>query len=72
LYGYLHRLDGLNFIQPHKDKGLKYGLFDIVEDHKHELELPPDKRPFFDLKKYVYITDEGRKYLKTLNDLGAI
>jgi TIR domain len=69
LYGYLHRLDGLSFIQPHKNKRLKYGLFDIVEDHKHELELPPDKRLPFDLKKYVYITDEGRMYLETLNDL---
>jgi hypothetical protein len=30
------------------DKGLKYGLFDIVENHKHELGLHPDKRFFFD------------------------
>ena len=43
------------------DKGLKYGLFDIVEDHKHELGLHPDKRFFFDLKKYVYITGPGEE-----------
>jgi len=65
LYPYLHRLDGLHFIQPNRG----YGLFNIVEDHKHELDSPPDKRSFFDLKKYVYITDEGRSYLKALNDL---
>jgi hypothetical protein len=70
LYGYLHRLDGLNFIQP--NQGLKYGLFDIVEDHKDELNISADKRPLFDLKNYVYITDEGKNYLKTLCDLGAI
>ena len=69
LYGYLHRLDGLNFIQPHKDKGLKYGLWDTVKDHEHELELPYDKRPDFDLRRYVYITNDGRIYLKEVEDL---
>jgi TIR domain len=68
LYGYLHRLVGLNFIQPNQG----YGLYDIVKDHKHELDLPPNARPFFDLKKYVYITADGRSYLKTLSNLGAI
>jgi len=43
LYGYLHRLDGLNFIQPNEG----YGLYDIVKDHPRE----------FDLKKYIYITN---------------
>jgi hypothetical protein len=63
LYGYLHRLDGLDFIQP--NKGLKYGLYDIEEDHRHEKELSYQERPDFDLRKYVYITDEGKKYLNT-------
>jgi hypothetical protein len=67
LYGYLHRLDGLDFIQP--NEGLKYGLYDIVVDHKHEEELHPKDRPLFDLKQYVYITEEGKNYLKTWNDL---
>jgi hypothetical protein len=59
LYGYLHRLDGLNFIQPNKG----YGLYDIVKDHRDDENRPP-----FDLKKYVYITDEGKKYLDILRE----
>jgi hypothetical protein len=69
LYGYLHRLDGLNFIQPHQDKGLRHGLYDIVEDHEKDLKDPYLERPPFDLKKYVYITDDGRRYLNVLNDI---
>jgi hypothetical protein len=49
--------------------GLKYGLYDIVEDHQHEGTEPYKKRPDFDLRKYVYITDKGKKYLSTLNDI---
>jgi hypothetical protein len=67
LYGYLHRLDGLGFIQP--NNGLKYGLYDIVEDHQHEGSKSYKERPDFDLRKYVYITDKGKKYLNTLNDI---
>ena len=65
LYWYLHRLDGLGFIQPNKG----YGLYDIEKEHKHDENLPYEQRPLFDLKKYVYITDEGKKYLNTLNDI---
>jgi hypothetical protein len=67
LYQYLHRLDGLGFIQP--NKGLQYGLYDIVVEHQQELEKGYEERPLFDLKKYIYITDEGKKYLNTLNDI---
>jgi hypothetical protein len=65
LYWYLHRLDGLGFIQPNK----RYGLYDIEKEHKHDENLPYEQRPLFDLKKYVYITDEGKKYLNILNDI---
>ena len=65
LYKYLHRLDGLNFIQPNKG----FGLWDIVQEHKDDEKLPYNERPEFDLKKYVYITDDGKRYLKTLSDL---
>jgi hypothetical protein len=47
---YLHRLDGLNFIQPKSG----YGLVNIEN-------IENDK--MFDLKEYLYITDEGRAYL---------
>ena len=65
LYWYLHRLDGLGFIQPNKE----YGLYDIKKEHQHEEDKRYEERPPFDLKKYVYITDEGKKYLNTLNDI---
>ncbi|HEV8714411.1 MAG TPA: hypothetical protein VGX03_16490 [Candidatus Binatia bacterium] len=58
LYWYLHRLDGLGFIQPNKG----YGLYDIVKEHRDDERFPYEQRPPFDLKKYVYITDEGKKY----------
>ncbi|BCJ48165.1 hypothetical protein GCM10010168_25250 [Actinoplanes ianthinogenes] len=65
LYGYLHRLDGLGFIQPHPGRG----LFAIEEEHRDDEHLPvaPHERPPFDLKDYVQITDEGRHYLGILN-----
>jgi hypothetical protein len=66
LYGYLHRLDGLDFIQPHKNDP---GLWGIVEDHKRDLELQYEQRPLFDLKKYVYITDRGKDYLNLYLDI---
>jgi hypothetical protein len=50
LVKYLHRLDGLNFIQPTSG----YGLADIEN-------IGNGKK--FDLKEYLYITDEGRAYL---------
>lgn len=70
LYGYLHRLDGLNFIQPMP--GL--GLIDIEKQHKADerLPVPPHERPAFDLKKFVYITDEGRNYLSILQQRKAV
>jgi hypothetical protein len=64
LYSYLQRLDGLDFIQPNKG----YGLYDIEQEHRGDERCPYEQRPLFDLKKYVYITDEGKKYLDTLND----
>ena len=63
LYRYLHRLDGLNFIQPNSG----YGLITIEDRHKDDEKLPPDKRPKFDLKEVVYITDDGKKYLNILS-----
>jgi hypothetical protein len=68
LYRYLHRLDGLNFIQPNPG----YGLMSIENQHKNEERIDYKDRPLFDLKQYVYITADGRSYLKTLSDLGAI
>jgi len=65
LYGYLHRLDGLNFIQPNPG----FGLISIRQEHEKDLEMAYEKRPLFDLKKYVYITDEGREYLDVLIDV---
>jgi hypothetical protein len=65
LYRYLHRLDGLGFIQPKNG----HGLYDIEKDHKDDERLPYEQRPPFDLKEYVYITDEGKKYLNILNDI---
>jgi hypothetical protein len=61
LYRYLHRLDALNFIQPKHERG----LMKIEDEHRADEQLPvrPDQRPEFDLKEYVYITDEGRTYL---------
>jgi len=55
----LHRLDGLKFIQPHKDKGLKYALWHIVKDHEHEWESPYGERLSFDLRRYIYVSDDG-------------
>jgi hypothetical protein len=65
LYRYLHRLDGLNFIQPNSG----YGLITIEERHKDDekLPVPPDERPLFDLKEFVYITDDGQRYLNILS-----
>jgi hypothetical protein len=69
LYRYLHRLDGLNFIQP--KEGVQGGLYAIEKEHeKEERHMDYDKRPQWDLKQYVYITEEGRTYLKTLKELG--
>jgi hypothetical protein len=65
LYGYLHRLDGLNFIQPNPG----YGLIDIVERHKDDLKSEYNQRKPFDLKEFVYITDDGRRYLNILSDI---
>ena len=61
LYRYLHRLDGLNFIQPKPG----YGLMTIEHRHGDEAKLPVEQRPFFDLKEFVYITEDGEKYLDT-------
>ena len=65
LYRYLHRLDGLNFIQPNSG----YGLITIEERHKDDekLPVPPHERPSFDLKEFVYITDDGKRYLNILS-----
>jgi hypothetical protein len=52
LINYLHRLDGLEFIQPNPG----YGLWDI------EKKPNGDK---FDLREYFYITDAGKNYLET-------
>ena len=68
LYRYLHRLDGLDFIQPNKWVG--GGLYTIEKDHKNEDSTPYDQRPQWDLRQYVYITENGKNYLKTLKDLG--
>jgi hypothetical protein len=67
LYRYLHRLDGLNFIQPNPG----YGLITIEEQHKDDekLSVPPHERPSFDLKEFVYITEEGKVYLGILSDI---
>jgi hypothetical protein len=65
LYNYLHRLDGLNFIQPNSG----FGLYDIVKEHEEDKNLPYDQRPPFDLKKYVHITDEGTGYLDALSEI---
>jgi hypothetical protein len=51
LVNYLHRLDGLNFIQPNPGHGL------------NEIEEKPDGSMLPDLKDYFHITDEGRAYL---------
>jgi hypothetical protein len=67
LYGYLHRLDGLNFIQPNPG----CGLYDIVKEHEEDLKKHYSERPPFDLKKYVYITDDGKTYLKVREAAGA-
>jgi hypothetical protein len=65
LYRYLHRLDGLNFIQPNPG----YGLTTIEERHKDDekLPVPPHQRPPFNLKEFVYITDDGKRYLNILS-----
>jgi hypothetical protein len=47
---YLHRLDGLDFIQPNKGKGL------------NDIANLPDGT-LFDLREYLYITVDGQKYL---------
>jgi hypothetical protein len=67
LYRYLHRLDGLNFIQPTPG----HGLYMIEEQHRDDekLPVPPEQRPPFDLKEYVYITTEGQRYLGILNTI---
>jgi hypothetical protein len=67
LYRYLHRLDGLNFIQPNQG----YGLMTLEEHHKadEKLPVPAHQRPPFDLKEFVYITDEGKRYLKLLRSI---
>jgi hypothetical protein len=70
LYSYLHKLDGLGFVQPNTNKG--YGLYDIVQEHRDDERLPYEQRPLFNLKKYVSITDEGKQYLNTLNSTLAI
>jgi hypothetical protein len=50
LITYLHRLDGLNFIQPHSEGG----LYDI------EKKADGDR---IDLNDYLHITNEGKAYL---------
>jgi hypothetical protein len=50
LYTYLHKLDGLNFIQP--KPGHLLADIENMENGK-----------WFDLKEYLYITNEGRAYL---------
>ena len=65
LYGYLHRLDGLNFIQPHPGRR----LVDIREQHEADERCPYEQRPPFNLKDFVYITGEGKKYLSTLKNI---
>jgi hypothetical protein len=61
LYRYLHRLDGLNFIQPN----LGYGLMTIEDRHRPDEKIPVEQRPFFDLKEFVSITEDGERYLDT-------
>ena len=68
LYGYLHKLDGLDFIQPNTG----YGLYDIVKDHRDDERSAYEERPLFDLKKYVYITNEGKNYLNILEKAEAL
>lgn len=63
LYRYLHRLDGLNFIQPHPGLGLM-----TIED-RYRTDDPPEGRPRFNLKDFVYITDDGRTYLNVLSQI---
>jgi hypothetical protein len=55
LVNYLHRLDGLNFIQPNPG----HGLNDIENIADGEM---------FDLKDYLHITEDGRKYLDTTTE----
>lgn len=57
LYEELKRLDAIRYIQPQKG----YGLTDI-KNNFHGGDV-------FDLKQYVYITDDGREYLKLREDL---
>ena len=57
LANYLHRLDGLNFIQPNQGRGL-YDLENI------------ENNLMFDLKDYLHITDEGRAYLDITTKIG--
>ncbi|HKX30791.1 MAG TPA: hypothetical protein VJ302_24080 [Blastocatellia bacterium] len=63
LYRYLHRLDGLNFIQPKPG----YGLITVEERHKDDERLPVPERPLFDLQEFVYITGDGKTYLEILS-----
>jgi hypothetical protein len=58
-------LDGLGFIQSNKGQR----LYDIVAEHKSDESLPYEKSLTFDLKKYVHITEDGKKYLRTLNNI---
>jgi hypothetical protein len=66
-YRYLHRLDGLHFIQPNPG----YGLMTMEDRHRDDekLPVPPHDRPRFDLKEFVKITDDGKRYLKILRSI---
>ena len=52
MYNELRRLDALRYVQPQPG----YGIDSIIERNGSGNE--------FDLKQYVYITYEGREYLK--------
>jgi predicted transcriptional regulator len=56
LVNYLHRLDGLNFIQPNPGHGL------------NEIEQIPNGQKF-KLKYYLHITDDGKVYLDVTTKL---
>jgi Predicted nucleotide-binding protein containing TIR-like domain len=59
LYNEMKRLRGLSLVQNHDG----VGLTDIRRDYK-------DKDKQFDLRRFFFITDRGREYLKLLTEVG--
>lgn len=59
MYDELRRLDALQFVAPVAN----HGLVDIRTDYARRENLE------FDLKHYVYLTDDGRSYLALLEEL---